>query len=167
MYRLHPKHRKNGIKNSPFLEEFADFLSKHIILPGKLLIVGDFNIHCNTPTDRNSRTLNDIIESFKLKQHVGGSTHINGNMLDLLISRENEDFIRNVTITDIISDHVIVEIKLAITKPGLPKKKITYRKYRAIDITQLRTDIMASDLVVTPHSTLENQADQYNMGLPT
>jgi hypothetical protein len=125
--------------------------------------VGDFNIHCNIPTDRNSRKLNDIIESFKLKQHVVGGTHINGNMLDLVISRENEDFIRNVTITDIISDHAIVDIKLAISKPGLPKKKITYRKYRAIDITQLRTDILASDLVVTPHSTLENLVEQYNM----
>ena len=86
-------------------------------------------------------------------------------MLDLVISDENEDFIRNATITDIISDHATVDIKLAINKPGLPKKKITYRKYRAIAIIQLLTEILASDLVVISHSTLENLVKQNSIDL--
>ena len=52
---------------------------------------------------------------FKLKQHVNGPTDINGNMLGLVIN--DEDFVRNVTITDMISDLAIVDIKCAINKP--------------------------------------------------
>jgi len=34
VYRLHPKFRKNGINSNLFVEEFADLLSKQILLPG-------------------------------------------------------------------------------------------------------------------------------------
>lgn len=70
VYRLHPKHKKNGINNGLFFEEFDDILSKHIVLPCKLLVLGDFNIHWNKPTDGNTLKLNDILDSFQLKQHV-------------------------------------------------------------------------------------------------
>ena len=67
---------------------------------------------------------------------------------DLVISCEDEDFVCNVTVTNMIFNPAIVDIKLATNKPGLPKKRVTYRKYRAIDITQVLM------LVVSPHSPL-------------
>ena len=67
-----------------------------------------------------------------------------------MINREHEELAHNVTGTDIISDNAIVDIKLAINKPGLLKKNVTYRKFRAIDITQLHSNILES--VVTPHT---------------
>jgi len=84
------------------------------MLPRNLIIMGDFNT-----------TLLTVLN--QLKQYVNGTSHINGNMLDLVISREDEDFVRNVTVTDMISDHAIVDIKLAIYKPRLPNKKVTHR----------------------------------------
>jgi len=65
-------------------KEFADLVSNHITLPGNLLIMGDFNIHCNIPTDGNLLNFDHIIDGFKLK-HVNGPTHINGTTLDLVI----------------------------------------------------------------------------------
>jgi len=56
-----------------------------------------------------------------------------------------------------ICDHAIVDIK----------KKVTYRKHRAIAITRLRTDILESNLAGTLHSTLENLVEQYNNALLT
>ena len=64
-----------------------------------------------------------------------------------------------------ISDHAIVDITLAISKPGLPKKKITYRKYRTIYITQLHTEILEFVLVISAYSTLDNLIEQYNVWL--
>ena len=54
------------------------------------------------------------------------------------------------------SDHAIADIKLAISTPRLPMEKFTYKKYRAIDIIQLWTDILDSDLVLSAYSTLNN-----------
>ena len=52
VYRLHPKYKKNGINTNLFFDEFTELLSKHILLPGKLLLLGDFNIHWNKPKYR-------------------------------------------------------------------------------------------------------------------
>ena len=77
-------------------------------------------------------------------------------------SGANPNSIRDVAVSDMISDHAVIDIKLAISKPGLPQKKVTYRKYRAIDINQLRSDILESDLRVSPSPTLDNLVDQYD-----
>ena len=143
VHRLHPKHKKEWYQQ----QSIFDLVSKHIMLPGNLLIMEDFSIHWNIPTGSNSLKFNDIIDSFELKQHVSGPTHINAYIFDFMIHREDKYFVRNVTVTHMIFDHVIVDIKLAINKPGLPKEKVIFRKYRAIDITQLTIDIL--DLVVT------------------
>ena len=83
-----------------------------------------------------------------------------------MISGEDDNFVRNISVTDMISNHIIVDIKLLdINKPGMPKKSVTYRKYRAINITQLAPEILKSKLVVTPHSTLENLVEQHNTRL--
>ena len=94
-------------------------------------MLGDFNIHWNIATDSNTVKLNDILGSF---WHVRLPTHTNGNMLDSVSSRDVANLVGNVTVNDMISDRAIVDIKLAISKPGLLEKKMTYRKYRAIDI---------------------------------
>lgn len=162
VYRLHPKYKKNGINSNSFFDEFTELLSKHILLPGKLLLLGDFNIHWNKPTDSCTLKLRDILDSFQLRQHVCEPTHTSGNTLDLVISRQDDDVVRDVAVTDMISDHAVINIKLAISKPGLPQKKVTYRKYRAIDINKLRSDILESELSVSPSPTLNNLVDQYH-----
>ena len=117
VYGLHPKHKKNGINSKLFFTEFADLISKHILLPGKILFLGDFNIYWNIPTDSNTLKLNDILGSFRLKQHVRVPTHT--NMLDLVIICDDDNFIGNVIVNGMMSDHVAVDIKLAISKPRL------------------------------------------------
>ena len=63
-------------------------------------------------------------------------------MLDSAISRDNDEFVGNVSVVGMISDNAIVDIKLAISKSELPDKRITYWKYGANDITQLCTYIL-------------------------
>ena len=107
--------------------------------------------------------LNDIIDSYGLRQHVHQPTQTYGNTSDLVITRHNDDVIGDVAVSDMISDHAIVDIKLAVSKPGRSKKKVSYRKYRAININQLRTDILECDLTVSPSSALDQLVEQYDV----
>ena len=44
IYRLYPS-PENGFTTSRFLEEFDNFLQEITLIPGKLVIKGDFNVH--------------------------------------------------------------------------------------------------------------------------
>ena len=63
----------------PFLDEFRLFL--HTISPNTI-ILGDFNF----PNPPSTLSLNKLLTSFNLIQHVISSTHVQGNILDLIIS---------------------------------------------------------------------------------
>ena len=73
-------------------------------------------------------------------------THTSGNTLDFVIICCDDEAMCCVTVSDMISDHAIVDIKLTVLKPGRPRKTFSYRKYRAIDMNLLRNDILTSDL---------------------
>jgi hypothetical protein len=165
VYRLHPKYKKNGINSNLFFDEFTDLVSKFVTFPGKLLIVGDFNIHWNKPNDPNTLKLNDILKNFELDQFVQKPTHTSGNILDLVLSRRDDSVVKCVRVSDLISDHAIIDIDLKIDKPGLPKKTVTYRKFRAINLDTLREDISQSDTVQSPANTLEDLVNQYDTSL--
>jgi exonuclease III len=44
-----PPSKKNGLKTTCFLSEFDEFLDEITLLSGKLLVVGDFNLHLDKP----------------------------------------------------------------------------------------------------------------------
>ena len=66
----------------PFLDEFRLFL--HTISPNTI-ILGDFNF----PNPPSIRSLNNLLTSFNLIQHITSPTHVQGNILDLIISPQN------------------------------------------------------------------------------
>ncbi|KAF7650916.1 hypothetical protein LDENG_00118880 [Lucifuga dentata] len=55
---------------SQFLEEFCVFISDLTIYAERILILGDFNIHVNKPSDPLSKTsCLEILEIFGFTQH--------------------------------------------------------------------------------------------------
>ena len=62
--------KKNQLNNTLFLEEFNKLMEQLIILPGNLLIVGDFNYHVDITTDPETIKFNKILEMFNVQQHV-------------------------------------------------------------------------------------------------
>ena len=65
--------------------------------------------------------LDACVGSIRLKQHNTMHTNTNGNILDLVISRGNDNFVvRVVRVNGMIAEHGIVDIKLAISKLGWP-----------------------------------------------
>ena len=84
----------------------------------------------------------DILESYNLRQHVTGATHISGHTLDLAITRSNDTFLSGISIFDpVISDHSAVKINLLLQKPQFRKETRNYRKLRSIDYDALCDDI--------------------------
>ena len=95
------------------------------------------------------------------------STHKKGHIFDLIISRADKDIIIECTVEDLfISDHLAVHSSLRLAKLPLEKKKISYRKIRAIDYDEFCDHLQNSDLVRDAASFgLVDLVNQYNTTL--
>ena len=51
---------------------------------------GDYNIHVDDATNDNNIKLCDILSTHDLQQHVNSSTHRQGHMLDLFVTRSDQ-----------------------------------------------------------------------------
>ena len=111
-------YRKPETSIVDFLEDFEYLMKKAARqTPRNLLVLGDFNIHINKPTDPDARKFLKFIEFSRLEQHVPlEPTHELGNTLDLVLSYTNENLVYDLQIVnrDVItfSDHNLVEFKL-------------------------------------------------------
>ena len=80
--------------------------------------------------------------SFSLRQHVRDPKHRSGHTLDLKVTREDENIIGPVSVTEsVISDHNLVNSSLNLLKPTLMKRCISSRKIKSVDIERLKSDI--------------------------
>ena len=61
-----------------------------------------------------------------------------------------------------ISDHHDVHTILKCSKPHPPCNLITFRKINDIDITQLKNDIVESDLYRNPATNVSEKVNQYD-----
>ena len=139
IYRPTPSSRvKRPI--SVFFQNFEDLLEKNNLISQQLLIVGDFNIHVDIPSDHNAKGLNSIINSWGLTQHVQVPTHVNEHTLDLIISRSAK-FLTDIHTDQFLSDHCSILCKLQIDRPASELKQVTYRKYMHIDIESFKADL--------------------------
>eukprot|EP00112_Aurelia_sp_Birch-Aquarium-sp1_P020503 Seg53.6 transcript_id=Seg53.6/GoldUCD/mRNA.D3Y31 product="hypothetical protein" protein_id=Seg53.6/GoldUCD/D3Y31 len=83
----------------------------------------------------------DILFTYDLNQHVRDSTHENGHILDLIITRSSSNFVRNVKVEHKISDHFAIKCHLSLGKPPKERKKVTFRKLTQIDFEQFNSDL--------------------------
>ncbi|XP_068757440.1 uncharacterized protein [Montipora capricornis] len=140
-----------------FVTEFAEFLESVVMTAEPLVLAGDFNIHVNIMTDNDTAQFLDLLSSMGLHS---------GNTLDLLISRTlNSDLIQDVRPGTYFSDHCSALFTINISVPQLSRKKVSFRKTKAIDITALMNDLSASRLCQDPPSEPVKLVDCYNTTL--
>ena len=151
---------------SLFFDEFANYLAHVVTASGYLLIVGDFNLHVDSQNNAGRR-FTGFLQSFNLRQHVNGSTHKNGHTLDLVITREEQSFIKNLLVFDpALSDHFMIRCNLDFSKPVAQDQKLSFRRLRAIDIDKFSSDLEDSALIRTPlNDDLSLAVDQFNSSL--
>ena len=69
VYRVPPS-VQNKIQKSSFITDFGDLIEQTSNLSGKLIILGDFNIHADNNNDAEANLFLDLLDTFGLKQHV-------------------------------------------------------------------------------------------------
>lgn len=76
---------------------------------GSLLLVGEFNFHIEDTSNSNALKFLNILDCFNLQQHVDNPTYNDKHILDLVITRKNDQIVDNFSISDpAISDHSAV-----------------------------------------------------------
>ena len=107
----------------------------------------------------------DLLRIFALKQHVTDFTHIDGHILDLVISTETDSIIKDkATVQSLISDHFLVLCSLDIASKKEQQKSVKCRKMNDIDSDLFRKDLAESKLneLVTAERSLEELVGDYN-----
>lgn len=161
VYRVPPS-TKNKLKKSLFLEEFSNFLEHTCLLNGKLLVVGDFNIHWDNEADAERKMFTQLLQSFDLQQHVSDTTHIKGHTIDMVISRSSDDIISECRVSDFISDHSAVIAKLKCSRIQETWSSVSYRKVNSINATKFSDDLRAKLAVMDEPSTSDAAVSLYN-----
>ena len=165
VYRIPPSPKNNNQK-SIFMTEFGDLVEQSSTLSEKLVILGDFNVYMDSSRDSESAQLSTLFESFGLVQHVHGCMHISGYTLDLIVARTIDDLIDECEVGDFISDRNSIHTSLKSAKPYPIKKKITYRKSKAIEQEKFIDDIQSSHLLHLSPSHVDDMITCYNKVLP-
>ena len=126
-----------------FLCEFESLFDELTMVPRKLIITGDFNLHCEIPNAPGVKTLKDLLSILNnLQQHVTKPTHKAGHTLNLVISRESSSIISTTDVYDAsISDHSSVLFNLIISDPSfVPKVKLA-RDMCSFSYTKFEDDL--------------------------
>ena len=122
---------KDFEENSPYQEYYK----------GKLLMLGDFNIHLDEENNPDTIIFNDLLESFGLTNYTTFFTHTAKHILDLVISNDSI-LVHSVLPRHVLSDHLFVHATLKIVRPIPPQKTVRYRKYKSRDRNQFRQDLI-------------------------
>ena len=137
-----PYSSNHPVTVNAFIEEFSQRMSTD-----PLLITGDFNIHVNSKSDNDVLKFLDLLQSMGLRQHVEFPTHVSGNTLDLVITREVDSLFGSKPQPDhCFSDHIAILFELTTSKPTPSKEYISYRPIKSVDISKFTADLAVSDL---------------------
>ena len=113
----------------------------------------------------DTKHLIDLLHSRDLKQTITKPTHEDGHTIDLVVSCQANNLLKSSYVFSQISDHCVVHAILNVSKPSFPCKYVSYRKYCSVDIAQLKEDIINSEMVCEPASSVDELVSQYNCTL--
>ena len=159
-------YRPPGTVTSAFIDQLSDLFDRLLALDSRFLVTGDFN----APGDVNgldSHTA-DAFTRHALRQHVSSPTHRDGNVLDLMLTRDNDtpraQLISDVAVQSVcFSDHHLVTCRLGVPPPpSAVTTSFTYRPLRRIDKQAFCQDILQSRLYGSPQSDADEYADLFD-----
>jgi hypothetical protein len=160
-----PPSQSTKCSDGQFLSDFSGFLQLLVVSSGKLLIVGDFNIHVDVAGNSTACKFLTLLDSFGLSQHIRGITHLDGHTLDLVISRISDNVVCECMVSALIEDHFAIHTLIRAHRPVRPQKRITYRELDRIDADCFMSDLLSLSLFTDPSDDLNILLEQYNADL--
>ena len=85
--------------------------------------------------------------------------HTHGHIVDLVISCDDDNLIKGVSASSMVSDHFLVNINVSLHKQSVSAKVISYRKYKSIDKESFLADLLVSSLVLDPPDDVDQLVD--------
>ena len=124
-----------------FCEEMVSIFENSIkTIRNNILLMGDFNIHMDTPDDPNTIIFNDLLNSFNLRNNISFQTHISGHTLHLILDDQNESLAKCVKKGHSFADHSLVQATICMEKCDPLQKSVTYSKLKNINETDCLTE---------------------------
>ena len=161
-----PYSQSHPVTDATFLEEIQDYFENIVLCNERLLIVGDFNLHIDDISDQYGKEFLDVLDSFGLVNHVWVPTHESGHTLDLIITRNNDEFSLSIPRARyFISDHCFVSSRLDMPRPNLQIKTTTSRQIREINMPDFQADLVDICTSLLKIDDIDTLAKEYNSQL--
>ena len=131
---------------SLFVSEFDSLLEKCFNLTNHI-VFGDLNIHFDAASNPTTISVSRLLDNYDMHQFVNVSTHVAGHILDVVVARPSDNFIKKVTVHDLsISDHCFVLCESLYRKPRLSKKVVAYRDWKNLNLDLLQEKLESAML---------------------
>ena len=149
-------------RHPSFMSDLSELFMSFCTTSNNVVILGDFNIHVDSPSSQYTAELTQLLDTLNLKQYVATPTHTKGHILDLFITNFP---IKNVRVHNPgISDHNIISADLSTQTSLKPTRQIHFRKIKDINLEHLSDDFHKLT-TFAQNSTLQGLVDHYNTGL--
>lgn len=104
----------------------SDLLSTFCTTSDNIMVLGDMNIHVDSPSCRYAVELLKLLDCFNLRQLVDCPTHTRGHTLDLEITDCAP--VHKLFAYDLgVSDHKAISMQLQFKSYTKPKRQICFR----------------------------------------
>ena len=144
-------YRLQFVPVAEFIREFEDILEAFAVLYEDFIIAGDVNIHVETD-ECPSRKFTELLESYDLRQHISGPTHIKGHTIDVVISPNKPFYVYDINIRRCdLSHHFLIEYRVNVSATSSETKTITYRAWKEVD-TELFSQEVKEALLSLPET---------------
>ena len=129
-----PPNKKNKLTTKGFIAEFHDLLDSFIKKRWwPIILLDDFNLHWDVPSDPDVTAVRDILNTHGLHQFIDQPTHIKDHILDWLIT-DSLDNVHLVHVQDkCLSDHKVFTFEMPCPKPIPTEHSISGRKLETIN----------------------------------
>ncbi|XP_072039117.1 uncharacterized protein [Amphiura filiformis] len=139
-------YRSSSLKQMPqYFHDFEIFLNAVDLLPGRSVVLGDFNIHMDMPDESDTKSMLAILESLSFEQLVDEPTHVKGHTLDLVMVKENDHVVKPYDIHPVhVSDHFLILCDIDFKKQSIVRATNVYkaRNFRNIDPVAFEEDLV-------------------------
>ena len=126
-----------------FIENLEKLLSSWQTSGNSIILVGDFNFHFEKLNNTENESLENLLNSFGLKQFVQGPTHTKGHTLDLVWANEYEYNFPVIQPKSVnLSDHFPVIFNIPTNSTNVVSdSKVSYRCTKSIDTNLFKSNL--------------------------
>lgn len=152
-------------KSANFIHEIQCLFTEASLLPGTVVIAGDFNSSINDKSTGISfvdQHILDVAYDAQFIQHVSEPTHNSNSVLDLIFTSANANSINNLQLRQVeISDHYLITASICATRPALPVSTVrSIRNYKRLNCDAFEREFIQSTIFTAPADNANDYAKQ-------